>query len=75
MKALEFSIKEWDTDGDGVLDGKMHVTYDIEFHGPNTMTNTILSGCYQGCCRNGRTSLANRILQINIVLCMKRLLY
>ena len=34
MKALEFSIKEWDTDGDGVLDGKMHVTYDIEFYGP-----------------------------------------
>ena len=26
MKALEFSIKEWDTDGDGVLDGKMHRT-------------------------------------------------
>ena len=48
MKALEFSIKEWDTDGDGVLDGKMHVTYDIEFYGPNTMTNTIYLGAIKG---------------------------
>ena len=48
MKALEFALKEWDTDGDGVLDGKMHVTYDIEFYGPNTMTNTIYLGAIKG---------------------------
>lgn len=48
MKAMEFSVKEWDTDGDGVLDGKQHVTYDIEFYGPNTMTNTIYLGAVKG---------------------------
>lgn len=48
MKALEFSIREWDTDNDGVLDGKQHVTYDIEFYGPNTMTNTIYLGAIKG---------------------------
>ena len=48
IKALEYAIKEWDTDCDGVLDGKMHVTYDIEFYGPNTMTNTIYLGAIKG---------------------------
>ena len=48
MKALDFSLREWDTDNDGVLDGKMHVTYDIEFYGPNTMTNTIYLGAIKG---------------------------
>lgn len=48
IKALEYAIAEWDTDGDGVLDGKMHVTYDIEFYGPNTMTNTIYLGAIKG---------------------------
>lgn len=48
LKALEYAIREWDTDGDGVLDGKMHVTYDIEFYGPNTMTNTIYLGAIKG---------------------------
>lgn len=47
-KALEYAVKEWDTDGDAVLDGKMHVTYDIEFYGPNTMTNTIYLGAIKG---------------------------
>lgn len=48
MKALEYAIKTWDTDQDGILDGKMHVTYDIEFYGPNTMTNTIYLGAIKG---------------------------
>lgn len=48
IKALEYAIHEWDTDGDGVLDGKMHVTYDIEFYGQNTMTNTIYLGAVKG---------------------------
>ncbi|XID93909.1 GH116 family glycosyl-hydrolase [Paenibacillaceae bacterium WGS1546] len=39
--ALDYAMTEWDTDGDCVLDGKMHVTYDIEFYGPNAMTNSI----------------------------------
>lgn len=48
MKAMEYALKEWDTDHDGVLDGKMHVTYDIEFYGPNTMTNSIYLGAVKG---------------------------
>ena len=48
IKALEYAIHEWDTDGDCVLDGKMHVTYDIEFYGPNTMTNTIYLAAVKG---------------------------
>jgi non-lysosomal glucosylceramidase len=39
--ALDYAMETWDLDGDNVLDGKMHVTYDIEFHGPNSMTNSI----------------------------------
>ena len=48
IKAMEYAIKEWDTDGDSVIDGKQHVTYDIEFYGPNTMTNTIYLGAIKG---------------------------
>lgn len=64
MKALEFSIKEWDTDGDGVLDGKQHVTYDIEFYGANTMTNTIYLGAVKGVAEMaeylGKTEIAEK---------------
>ncbi len=64
MKALEYSVKEWDTDGDGVLDGKQHVTYDIEFYGPNTMTNTIYLGAIKGVAKMaqhlGKTDIAQK---------------
>ncbi|MEM2001263.1 MAG: GH116 family glycosyl hydrolase [Candidatus Methanomethylicaceae archaeon] len=40
-QALDFAIKYWDTDGDGVLDGAQHVTYDIELYGPNPLTSTL----------------------------------
>lgn len=40
--ALEYGIKLWDTDEDYVLDGCMHVDYDVEFYGPNPLGNT----CY-----------------------------
>ena len=36
-RALVFASHHWDTDGDGVLDGKQHNTYDIEFYGPNPL--------------------------------------
>ena len=39
--ALEYGIRNWDTDGDGVLDGQQHNTYDIEFYGLTSMLNTI----------------------------------
>jgi uncharacterized protein (DUF608 family) len=64
MKAMEYAIKEWDTDGDGVLDGKMHVTYDIEFYGPNTMTNSIYLGAIKGVAEMaeylGKTEIAQK---------------
>lgn len=43
-KALDYAFKHWDTDGDFVLDGKQHVTYDIEFYGPTSMVNSIFYG-------------------------------
>ena len=39
---LEFSLKYWDKDGDGVLDSQQHNTYDIEFYGINSLTNSML---------------------------------
>lgn len=40
-RALEFAFKRWDSDGDMVLDTDQHNTYDIEFHGPNSLVNSI----------------------------------
>jgi uncharacterized protein (DUF608 family) len=39
-RALEYAIAHWDSDGDGVLDSEQHNTYDIEFHGPNSLGNS-----------------------------------
>jgi uncharacterized protein (DUF608 family) len=43
-KALEFAWKYWDADKDGVMEGMQHNTYDIEFHGPNTMMGSLYLG-------------------------------
>jgi len=43
-KALEYAWAEWDKDQDGVMEGVQHNTYDIEFHGPNTMMGTLYLG-------------------------------
>lgn len=45
-RALEFAwsaenAHQWDGDGDGVMEGIQHNTYDIEFCGPNTMMGTL----------------------------------
>lgn len=37
-KALEFSWVQWDRDRDGLVDGDQHNTYDINFQGPNPLT-------------------------------------
>lgn len=37
--ALECGLRLWDTDGDCVLDGCMHVDYDVEFYGVNPLGN------------------------------------
>lgn len=41
-RTLEYAIREWDHDGDGLLDGELHNTYDIEFHGIEPLANGIL---------------------------------
>jgi len=43
-KCLDYALATWDTDGDGVLDGEQHNTYDIEFWGPNPLTGVLLLG-------------------------------
>jgi len=39
--ALDFAFDYWDQDGDFVLDSQQHNTYDIEFYGPNSLTNSM----------------------------------
>lgn len=43
-RALEYAWKVWDKDKDGVIEGVQHNTYDIEFHGPNTMIGSFYLG-------------------------------
>jgi len=40
-RALDFAFGYWDSDGDDVLDAQQHNTYDIEFHGPNSLANSL----------------------------------
>lgn len=42
--ALDYAWKVWDKDKDGVMEGVQHNTYDVEFHGPNTMMGTFYLG-------------------------------
>ncbi|GIV16099.1 MAG: hypothetical protein KatS3mg022_1534 [Armatimonadota bacterium] len=44
QRALEYAWREWDKDKDGVMEGVQHNTYDIEFHGPNTMMGSFYLG-------------------------------
>lgn len=39
---MDYALKTWDEDGDGVLDAEQYVTYDIEFYGPNSLTASLL---------------------------------
>lgn len=47
--SMDFSIKTWDSDGDYVLDDQQHNTYDIEFYGINSLTNSILYAALAAC--------------------------
>ncbi len=43
-RSIQFAWKgpaQWDADKDGVMEGVQHNTYDIEFHGPNTMCGSL----------------------------------
>jgi hypothetical protein len=57
-KALEFLFDEDRRDGqlDGLLDGKQHNTYDIDFYGANTMVGSL----YLAACRAGE-EMANEL--------------
>ncbi|MCC7230549.1 MAG: hypothetical protein IT203_09145, partial [Fimbriimonadaceae bacterium] len=37
-RALEYAWVQWDRDRDGLVDGDQHNTYDINFQGPNPLT-------------------------------------
>lgn len=39
--AVEYACNTWDPDGDGVMEEMQHNTYDIEFYGQTSMTNSI----------------------------------
>lgn len=43
-KALDFAFDYWDKDGDFVLESQQHNTYDIEFYGPSSLTNSMFYG-------------------------------
>jgi uncharacterized protein (DUF608 family) len=43
-RALEFAWLSWDRDRDGLMEGEQHNTYDIEFYGPNPLTNLFYLG-------------------------------
>jgi uncharacterized protein (DUF608 family) len=45
--ALAYAWKNWDPEKEGIIRGVQHNTYDIEFHGPNTM----IGGFYLGALR------------------------
>lgn len=47
--ALEFSIRTWDKDGDGVLEAVQHNTYDIEFYGVNSLCSSIYYAALKAC--------------------------
>ncbi len=39
--SMDYSIRTWDPDEDGVTDGRQHNTYDIQFYGPNPLSGVI----------------------------------
>lgn len=43
-KSLAYAWQAWDKDRDGVMEAVQHNTYDVEFHGPNTMTGSFYLG-------------------------------
>jgi len=49
--SMEYSIRTWDPDEDGVTDGRQHNTYDIQFYGPNPLTGVIYLGALRAASR------------------------
>ena len=55
VRTLDYAAREWDRDGDGLLDGELHNTYDIEFHGIDPLAN----GLYLAALRAGARMAAH----------------
>jgi uncharacterized protein (DUF608 family) len=49
VRAMDYAFRVWDKDGDDVLDGQQNTTYDIEFYGPNPMTQGIFLAALAAC--------------------------
>ena len=47
--AMDFSIRTWDPDEDGLPEAQQSNTYDIEFYGPNPMMAMIYCGALKAC--------------------------
>lgn len=47
--AMEFVLKEWDPNGDGVLVNEQWNTYDAAMYGPNTFIGTLYLGALRAC--------------------------
>jgi len=54
-KALDFAFTYWDSDCDYVLDNQQHNTYDIEFYGPNSLTNSMFYGALKAATEIAKT--------------------
>ncbi len=50
-RAMDYAFRIWDKDNDCVLDGQQNTTYDIEFYGPNPMTQIIFLAALAACLR------------------------
>ena len=68
IKVMEYSLNNWDKDNDGVIDGKQHNTYDIEFFGYSSMINSLfynaLLSASNICASFHMDDLANKYLNI-----------
>ncbi|MFZ4507603.1 MAG: GH116 family glycosyl-hydrolase [Fimbriimonas sp.] len=47
--AMRYSWVQWDRDADGLVDGDMHNTYDINFQTPNPLTQFFYLGALRAC--------------------------
>ena len=47
LRCLAYSEKTWDADGDGLLEGLQHNTYDIEFYGVNPLSGVFYLAALQ----------------------------
>jgi uncharacterized protein (DUF608 family) len=53
-RAMGYALRAWDQDDDGLLEAERHNTYDIEFHGPDPLTNSVLLAALAAASRMAR---------------------